>query len=695
MRLSFEQLAESIAHPSFSLRPKARLRRPEAPAPFVPPDLRVHDNLPNPLHAEVIFVEASAAVGKSTMAKALAARTGAPFLDLAEIPVSTQSLVGILQTDFLNVANPIAAFHKGELPLVIDALDEGRLLSGEQSFERFLETTGELLQQSRGHTTKPKLVFFGRPDSIGLTKTGLELGGSDFSGVSIEVDFFEEAAARRLIDAYALAVAAPTAPYRRHPEPVRHLIDAYFAAIEAALGLDEGTLWSSQRGRAFAGYAPVLAAVGSLLAEFDNFQDLRNKLRSQGVHEAWSVIESVLETILDREQRKLTEKLQRNISTPVPNEAYDRVEQLTLLTRWVHGQAPEGTRRVKLGGADLSAYHTMVNQYIGEHPFVRQRDPANSVLGSLILAHAIHSDLLRGTDRTLLAKLSRQPFLWRSLSRLLQTDNTPLDGRYVGFALNSLWNDPIREDSEVAIRSTSEDGAMRVAIRNASGKKQHFDAISPLSLYGRAQRCTIDVDCDIELHGQAAPGTNAAFVVRGPVELSCVNLTVETDVLTFEGRSWLEAQSVMARPRLELRLKDGAEVGWSGQFAETYPWNRFPSTVPAPHSAPPGSTLEALLDECCMRLPPGSALTLRPDFTNPDDVRLRWVDRQFATAFASLIRIMVAHGVASTEALAAQGEAKVRVRLSGTWEDIRNAYHGAQVSTVYAALIRDARNTIG
>lgn len=163
MRITFAELASKIGSPTFSLTPTARLRIPTHLEVFVPPDLRVVDGDAAALAAEVIFVEASAAVGKTTMAKALSAGTGAPLLDLAEVPVSTQSLLGLLQSDFSGAGSPIEGFHRGEIPVIVDALDEGRLLSGEQGFELFLETTGQLLHASRVEPALPKLVCFCLP----------------------------------------------------------------------------------------------------------------------------------------------------------------------------------------------------------------------------------------------------------------------------------------------------------------------------------------------------------------------------------------------------------------------------------------------------------------------------------------------------------------------------------------------------
>lgn len=505
--------------------------------------------------------------------------------------------------------DPEVVGHLADAPLV--------LARARCSVERLASTSAPKLclitsptQSHRQTRETDTLVFLGRPESIALAKVGLRLGGDEFTSLSVEVDFFGEEGARRLIDAYARLVATESAPYRGHPEPVKQVVDAYFESIESALDLPKATLWSSDEGRAFAGYAPVLAALGSMLARFDNFVEVRNRLLNvAGTHEAWSVIESVLKAILDREQRKLTNQLEKSVTVALPPETYDAYEQLTLLSQLIHGQSPVGSGRVQLPPADQVSYHRMVEQYLQEHPFVRQGQPANGVLGSLILAHAVYHDRLRSADLALLGDVSRQPFLWRSLSANLDGQPTLVDGRYVGFILSSFWNDTSRQAGSVEVRSTVDDSA-RVFLPLRRHRTLSIEVTLPLSLYGQARQISIDVDGDLEIHGQAVRNAGSALFVRGPVDILCRALKVEADVIAFEGRVWLEASNVTGRARLSLNLRPGAEVGWGGVIRDTYPWNRFPSTVQPPYSTPPRNVLEALVDECWRRLPPGAAITL-------------------------------------------------------------------------------------
>ena len=140
-----------------------RLFIAEPPRPFVAPRLEIPGKDPSVIQKEIIFIEASAAVGKSTLARQVSATLKAPILDLAKVPVSTGSLHTLLtDLEAADKSDPVAAFHEGKIPVIIDALDEGRLLSNETGIECFLATTAELLLSNRSVTSRPKLVFLAR-----------------------------------------------------------------------------------------------------------------------------------------------------------------------------------------------------------------------------------------------------------------------------------------------------------------------------------------------------------------------------------------------------------------------------------------------------------------------------------------------------------------------------------------------------
>jgi hypothetical protein len=248
------------------------------------------------LSSELVFVRAPAAVGKSITAQYLSAKRNAPLLDLAEVPVGTGSIQGLV-AEYHSAG--ITAFHRGELPIVVDALDEGRLLSGENSLEAFLESTIKFIQQNRAVTNRPKLILLGREDSTDFSRFAVEVEGQDITHCTLQLNFFEEDAASHLIDLSAkdeltrlrnLGEINENQYTRRknnlEGEPVTNLKAAYFSAIEAALDLSAGTLWTDDRGCTFAGYAPVLASIGTLLAAIDNPVVVTNRLKDFSTKEA-------------------------------------------------------------------------------------------------------------------------------------------------------------------------------------------------------------------------------------------------------------------------------------------------------------------------------------------------------------------------------------------------------------------------
>ena len=146
----------------------SKLRVAPRPTPFVPPIFTTED-LSSLEKSEVILIRASAAVGKTTLARALSAERSIPILDLAKVPVATGSLGGILN-DFQGALPAIQAFHAGTIPILVDALDEGRLNSGDNSLLSFIETSADLILQDRS-TKVPQASYAGETRGYRICRT--------------------------------------------------------------------------------------------------------------------------------------------------------------------------------------------------------------------------------------------------------------------------------------------------------------------------------------------------------------------------------------------------------------------------------------------------------------------------------------------------------------------------------------------
>jgi hypothetical protein len=659
---SFDEITDAIAQPRH--KPTGtNLGIAETPEPFVAPmfdrDAEQESGL-----GEIVLIRASAAVGKSTIAKALSAARQIPILDLARVAVATGSLKGILG-DLRNGSSPIDAFHKGELPIIVDALDEGRLLSSEKGFFSFLETSAETVSESRNVTNRTKLILLGRPDAIGYA--ALAFAEGDITTSILDVGYFDQGGARQLIHAYATQAAAPDSTYFVHSEPVERYISAYFDKIEDALSIDRGHLWESESGRSFAGYAPVLAAIGSLLPGIENFADALNRLNAAGAGDAWGVIETVLDEIIARDQRKFIALAESGMSKPLPAEAYDKEEQLTLLLQYIQRESLTGSGRVQLPQTDVAKYEGEVSRWIQEHPFLRKEDLSNDVIASFVFAAAIAADRpVSSTDR--LVALSRQPFLWRCLTGRLNRHSL-IDGQYVGFILNSFWNDPLTHHDSVSVRALDDGGA--VVTMESGGLITEFSVTLPITLHGQVRNSDIRIPQKLVFEG-FGEGTSKSFLVENSVIQSETAIQLEAAKLTIVGNVWLDAD--VARTSAPLSLDFGTDVAyfWGDALSNKYPFNRHPATLDKLEE-PYGETLERLLAECAARFGTGIKPILQADFSAPaHDRYMQWVNSYYADEFPLLMRSIVKHGFADTKEIDASGKGKIRINFLKSMNEIRD-----------------------
>jgi len=704
-RLDLEQLAEAVRGPAgLELSSGARLQLPSAPQPFIPPKLVPTDSaLPDSFAAEVIIISSPAAVGKSTVAAYLSAANSVPLLNLAEVHVSTSALVGLLATDIVKPAGAIDALHEGQLTIIVDALDEGRLLSGDANFEAFLETTWELLLRDRSVTNRPKLILFGRDIAADLVDLSLKLSGNGISVSWLTLDFFDHDDATAVIEAHALETARSDGRSWSTSGPAKEVVAAFFDAIEGALRLEKGTLWQDREGKAFAGYAPVLAAIGSLLSREQNPARLKTALQHAGAERAWEVIVRVAEAILERErEEKVRPQLAREISGDVPPEAYDAQEQLTYLTQLAHGKPLRVTGRVPLTGRDAEIYRRMIEQHLPEHPFLQQGRLANEVLASIVLAYAVEEDLLYDTDLLILREASRQPFLWRSVQRLLERDGSGwLVGSYVGCVLNSLWNDSIIEEVHVSARPSAEDSDVaHIVVRESRNVEWSIDALHPLELYEQIRDCDFLLEASTVWQGhdgkkQGFPSFdlrgNLTFIVNG-------DLDIRASSVRIDGDARLMADGLSQQANLQVTLTPRSGVWWGGQFAETYPWNDYRSTLEPPIEIYEPTELELLVKRCAAHMPGSPSIILYRNFYPTDDRRFAWVEREFsAQKFSQLVRLMVDHGFARAEPAQASGpDPKVRIHFNVTWDRLLRALRSPRPQdSDLAELVGEARRVLG
>lgn len=645
--------------------------------PFVPQTSTVDQCRPgrDPMDSDVLLFTAPAAVGKSTFARALASSAHIPLLDLARVPVSTHSLRGILSAE----SGPSAAddLQRGQIAIVIDALDEGRILSGEKNFEEFLRTTFQFLLQSPvvPRSKGPKVLLFGRAEAVDFASIVLDLEAQELPTSRLTIDYFDEESATKLVLEYA-KLSAGDDHVRGFEKPISHAVDAFFDAIATAIGIPPRDLWQDAQGRGFAGYAPVLAALGTMIAQTKNYVHLQNRLKATGPTDAWAVLEQVANEVLDREAGKVQAPLAKAVGQDAPQEAYDSTDQLILLTAHLTGQPFRISTRLTFGSAAASGtYREMVKVHLQDHPFLRGGVPVNDVLGSLILANAIGqgTELTGGYGPRLLATYGRQPFLWRFLRHRLPSDPL-ISGEVVPFLLGSVWSDVRVSGTTVAITVGDTPPAPRLRMVTPD-ETIEVGLVTPLVLRHEVRDVTVDLPGE-EIILRGWPGTDTSSIrFLGKTSLRARVITFEVErvsfgVLNAPGSCHLGAEQAVNDQRLVLELKDKSVLTIEGVFEGRYPWEGVAKPLPPKAGAGP---LSNLLLECEQRLPEGVAVVVLRDYSLGDDPRMEWA-RKYGDLLPRLLKGLVDQGLARTDLMQASGDPKMRVRPDVQWSLLARAH---------------------
>lgn len=352
---------------------------------FVEAELRLRAGYED-LNSPLWFVAAPGAVGKSTLAREISARTGAIYLDLA----GADTVAGNYLTGGL-VKNRIhELWEDGRTTVLIDALDEARLRVTQSSFEDFLAD----LETSTRSRSLPA-VLFGR---VGIVEEAwLVLAESGLTCPILDIDFFDPERGRKFVMAALKRLASKPGAQdlgnrlASHESVYRGVISDFLTGLEQAAAAD---------GARFAGYAPVLEAVATMLAGVANPSNLGDAVRDAMQGE---VLLKLTDQILEREAAKLRTQLRDLIPADMTGRLYSPEEQLSRLASAVLESAAPPPR-VALQPQYAASYDAAVSGLLPQHPFLdgTGRHASGIVFAAVINAHGLFSqepETVRAAER--------------------------------------------------------------------------------------------------------------------------------------------------------------------------------------------------------------------------------------------------------------------------------------------------------
>lgn len=547
----------------------------------------------------VVVVSAPAAVGKSTLAEELARLTGAPLWDLAFFNVGDGTFEGTLSAVFgMSVAADfVSRLHRGEALVVIDALDEGELRAGGDNFEAFLRDLATLYREPR---SRPTLILLARAETAELVSLVFEVEDVPFS--RLQVDFFDERSAHEFLDK---RLDRHFAARRLHPAHLAHR-EAFETArqeledlVAEILGVPLADGWSSESVRTFLGYAPVLEAVATFLAE-PNYHDLTTRLR--GMRDAvggpraaqlWGFLVELVEAILIREKTKIGGNIRGQLQAVADqndwnswNTLYEPAEQCARVLNRVALNKGGPLLPVALPEPLRAPYEEALQTSVPQHPFLGEgREFANVVFREYLYAWGLRFGSVEQRDATrtkMAGEYLPTPLLARFVLALERSATPTIDPQDFGFVYESLRGQG-REGDQIYLTMTSAAGGAQIGVVIAAQRNSTPDVAFTISDGGpgipflrRLSHAVVDVDGDVTL------GLDGGTFVLGPeVELQCDALSLPAQlfrVYTTKVEADVDGSVVLiaarmnapgAPPTVTLYGEGRLEVSWPDL---AYPW---------------------------------------------------------------------------------------------------------------------------
>lgn len=562
--------APSTALPGWSTEPE------QSPA-FVEASLSLRQDFSD-LSQSVWLVAAPGAVGKSTLAKEICAATNAVYLDLA----ASTTVAGNYLVGGLVKAGLWGAWQAEQSTLFVDALDEARLRVTQSSFEDFLADVANVA----GKRGIP-IVLLGR---VGIVEEAWSIL-NEKSGLNppiFDIELFQPERAKTFVQAAIerLARATDSTTSKRTYPHLEGTLAAHRSVYEKAAEslVDHLTAETSADGRQFAGYAPVLEAVATVIASETNPAKIDEaiELIFKG-----QVLGRVTSEVMVREAGKLSSQLAATVSGVNAAGLYDGEEQLSRLASWVLGA---GSPRLpsSLPQHAVAAYEDAVQSLLPQHPFLdsKTQKPAGAVFGACILAAALTGDdpnLARAAQRFASGgPHTPNPFLLTFYKQAL-AGRTLIPAEHVGLLYASLEATAGAGDT---VRLNVEGEAsleVEMALLRRDGKDEIYDfstvAGSELRFGRRVGGITVDAEeVDVELGdgGQLELVAPVAVKARNLV-LNCTELVVKPDHSRSDDQVvYLEAAHAMADAGLRPpTVRPGVKLQVAWPESNVYPWNPF------------------------------------------------------------------------------------------------------------------------
>lgn len=600
--LSFAQLLDIVGRASGEMR---RLSKPlvvrQRNPGYVEPSFRVEtDPEKDPLSSPILLVSARAAVGKSSLARELSARTGNPLVDLSGRRIADGYFTGRLPKDlasgnvgqqFLIAQSLRTQLLGGQGSLIIDSADEALVSNGPQDFEAALLDLAGLIKETTSE--RPAAILLGRPDTIDVAHYFYL--DQDVPVARIDVRFFDEPSARKFIKLKADR-GDPTIP------EFDFFLDEFFRRVLGALGANE---WEDAE--SFVGYAPVLDSLAAYYNPDGNFMKVFADLHvDTSTRHVWVLLVQIINAVLQRETEKFAANFGAGDSAKADfgRSVYTTQLQVELLLSEEPLSRPITPDTEPADARWLSELEGKVRGWFRDHPFVsspeRGRNPLRRFTNPAFRDYVV-TQVLGGADGEVIAAVKTyfaDPDVSPSpiLARLALSGGFGLE-RIGGAALALILSSHSTDFSDEANLHVWPEARQQHGGTKRERPEFHVQLFEPIGLAGELI-CTLEPDEPISLVTSLrrttidAPRTRVVvgegmqdFALGPAVEITCAEFDAEAVDVRLQAETWgpnvVETLRVSGTTKF-VTPQDSKLLSLVVQSA-AYPWTNFVTKPAALH----------------------------------------------------------------------------------------------------------------
>lgn len=351
----------------------------------------------SPLTPSLLLITAPAAVGKSTAAEYMSNYLKCPILDLSHLQVGDGTLDGMASKSLgiRKNAQFQEALVESRATLIVDALDEAEVRSGQANFRAFVRGVADTASQIVGD--RASIVILSRAESSKVIQETFDERNLPYSHFEIRPfgrEQSERYLERKVTDVYQSQ--GKESLHLKHTRPYGQARDELFSVLASAITSQKEEFWEESDVRDFLGYAPVLDVAAEYLA-VDNFSHLGRSTIGSSDGEAfrhWDLVANVIDQLLLREQSKFVaqfqeiEEFQRFGNSTLLAILYTPEEQCARLLDYVEGMQLDLSLPASLPVSLRECYETAADTQLSNHPFLREEGWFNVIFRDYVTARA-------------------------------------------------------------------------------------------------------------------------------------------------------------------------------------------------------------------------------------------------------------------------------------------------------------------